>query len=159
MLYLIRSFGKNKTALKIGFTDNIENRMNIYKAHNPFFELISTREGTFIEEAYIHLYLEALGYKEDFLNEWFIDTPEIYQIFHERILSTKVKRTIWRNRDNLFKQVDFSNKLGFMRILYEHLREIFKPKFNQYKEVDRLYTITITKEKLEKAKSIDLDSL
>ena len=70
MLYLIRSFGRNnKSALKVGFTDEIKNRVSTYKYHNPFSELISTREGSLLDETRIHTYLRSLGYKLDLLDE------------------------------------------------------------------------------------------
>ncbi len=123
MLYLIRTFGrgKDRTALKIGFTDNIKNRSQHYRLHNPFYEQISTREGDLILETKIHLYLTALGYKESFLDEWFVDIPAVLQEFHADI--KKIDRTIWKNRNSLFTRADF--KGGGKEIkakIYESLR-------------------------------------
>ena len=123
MLYLIRSFGRGRRSyLKVGFTDNISTRMNQYRIHNPQFELISTRQGTQEEEKLLQLYLSLTGYKADFLNEWFIDCPEIYQTFHIKI-NSKLKKFIWRKRDKIFKISDFSN--SGMRVLFENLRKLF----------------------------------
>ncbi len=124
MLYLLRSFGVgNKSALKIGFTDDMVCRLGQYKIHNPFFELISTRQGTQDDELYLHLYLMASGYKARILNEWFIDCPDIYTIFHKPISS--LHYTIWRRRDLLFDISDFTNPLH--RRVYEDLRREFGP--------------------------------
>jgi len=132
MLYLIRTFGRgrNKTALKIGFTDNLKNRSQSYRVHNPFFESVATREGDRILEAKLHLYLTARGYKEDFLDEWFVDCPEVLSLFHTKL--SKINRTIWRYRDTLFMRADFKGSGNDLKQkIYEELRmtiPILKPK-------------------------------
>ena len=119
MLYLIRSFGIGKqSALKVGFTDSMVSRLGQYKIHNPFFELISTRRGSQDDELLLHLYLEARGYKARFLNEWFLDCPEIYTIFHKPMYS--LRSLVWRCRGDLFSIDDFKNPSR--RRLYEDLR-------------------------------------
>lgn len=48
MIYLLRTFGRdNKTALKIGYTDdkNSKTRLSTYRNHNLFYELITTIKG------------------------------------------------------------------------------------------------------------------
>lgn len=94
MLYLIKSFGRDgKSILKIGYTDDLNRRMSQYFYNNPCFELIATREGDELLEDMIQVYLKSLGYqyqRSGRLNEWFIDTPEIYQIFH--IYQEKLER-------------------------------------------------------------------
>ena len=48
MLYLIRSFSRGgKSILKVGYTEDINKRMNQYFYYSPGFELIATREGDF----------------------------------------------------------------------------------------------------------------
>lgn len=126
MLYLIRTFGRgrNKTSLKVGYTDNTSSRFNTYRAHNPFFEIVTTREGEREDELKIQLYLEALGLKEIFLNEWFRDTNEVVTRFHDRI--NRVDKVIWNNRDSLFNSSDFKsggNKLK--KSIYESLKDTF----------------------------------
>ena len=120
MLYIIRTFGrnKNKTALKVGFSDNLKERFQTYRTENPFFEIISTRCGTRIDEEKLHLYLTAKGYKQNFLNEWFLDDPKVISLFHTKI--STINKTIWINRDNLFSKSDFKNKLKMS--IYEELR-------------------------------------
>lgn len=124
MLYLIRTFGrgKNKTALKIGFTDNIKTRSQSYRVHNPFFEPISERQGNRILEAKLHLFLTALGYKEKFLDEWFLDTPNVLKLFHSKI--SKINKTIWKNRNSLFSRSDFKGNNDIKCKIYEELRMI-----------------------------------
>ena len=49
MLYLIRSWGRGKSILKIGYTSNLPKRMENYYS-NPLFEKISAREGSLTDE-------------------------------------------------------------------------------------------------------------
>lgn len=103
MLYLIRSFGRGgKSILKVGYTEDINKRMNQYFYYSPGFELIAAREGDELLEDMIQVYLKSLSYqyqRNGKLNEWFIDIPEIYQIFH--IHRRKLEEIIWKKRDNI----------------------------------------------------------
>lgn len=103
MLYLIRSFGRGgKSILKVGYTEDINKRMNQYFYYSPGFELIAAREGDELLEDMIQIYLKSLGYqyqRNGRLNEWFIDVPEIYQIFH--IHRKKLEEITWRKRDEI----------------------------------------------------------
>lgn len=112
MLYLIRSFGRGgKSILKIGYTEDINRRINQYFYYSPGFELITTREGDELLEDMIQMYLKFLGYqfqKDGRLNEWFIDNFMISQIFH--IHRKRLEKKLWINRDKIFdlsKTVDF----------------------------------------------------
>lgn len=126
MLYLIRSFGRgNKSALKVGFTNSPVSRHNSYYIHNPFYEPISQRQGNEEDELRLHLYLEALGYKTAFLNEWFVDDPGVLQEFHASFF--RADKVIWRNRDILFSPNDFKEGGNILRRnLYEALKGRFK---------------------------------
>lgn len=136
MLYLIRTFGrgKDKTALKIGFTDNIGTRFNSYRVHNPFFEPVSIREGDRILEAKLHLYLTARGFKANFLDEWFLDCSEVLSLFHTKI--SKINRTIWRNRNTLFSRADFKGGNDLKEKIYEELRMINPGPYKQQIDLD-----------------------
>ena len=123
MLYLIRTFGrgKNKTALKVGFSGDLDSRLQSYYHQNPFFEPISEREGELYEEELIHLYLRGLGLKTSFLNEWFCDCPETLTQFHASKL--KMQALVWRERDRLFTVRDFKKGGNSLRKqIYEDLR-------------------------------------
>ena len=126
MLYLIRTFCRlKKTYLKIGFTDNINLRFNSYEDHNPFFENISSRPGGKYLEMKLHLYLKALGYKEKFKEEWFIDCPEVISLFHQKL--GKINKTIWMKRDILFSRADFKETGNQLKkTIYEELRMLNK---------------------------------
>lgn len=118
MLYLIRSFGRDgKSILKVGYTEDINKRMNQYFYYSPGFELVATREGDELLEDMIQVYLKSLGYqyqRNGKLNEWFIDNPEIYQIFH--IHRKKLEEIIWKKRDDILNL----NRAGDL-VIYKYL--------------------------------------
>ena len=124
MLYLIRSFGRDgKKAMKVGYTDDLSSRFLNYKIHNPYFEILATREGDERDEMKVQLFLQSFGFKADFLNEWFEDRPEITTLFHET--KNKIHKRIWRYRSFLFTESNFlatGNKRK--REIYEELRMI-----------------------------------
>ena len=130
MLYLIRTFGrgKNKTALKVGYSGDLDTRLKSYYHQNPFFEPISVREGELYEEELLHLYLRGLGLKTSFLNEWFLDCNETLTQFHASKLN--MQALIWKKRDILFTQKEFKEKGNSLRKrIYEDLRLImYDPK-------------------------------
>ena len=147
MLYLIKSFTRNKPILKIGYTDNMENRMNQYFYANPGLELISTREGDELLEDMIQIYLKFSGYqyqKHGKLNEWFIDDLKVYQIFH--IYQEKLENKLWKHRADIFN-IGKSTDL----LVYEYLRS---KNLDSYSGIE--YRI-IGRNKLEVCKSNRLD--
>ena len=135
MLYLIRSFTRTGTFLKVGYTGNIERRMGEYLIENPGRELIGTRAGDLTEETRMHLYLTACGLKAEFLDEWFLDCPETLLGFHES--REKENREIWRKRDIVFTSFDFSRRSLKVQI-YEDLRFLHR--------AENLNALTIDKE-------------
>ena len=62
MLYLIQS----GEFLKIGYTDNIEKRINQYKTHNPDYVLLAYRDGNRCDETLLH----------SLLSDYFVDNTE-----------------------------------------------------------------------------------
>lgn len=120
MLYLIKSYLQgNHSILKVGYTDNISNRMSQYFSANPGVEPISFREGDETLEDMIQIYLTHLGYQYrpgGRLNEWFYNVPEVRNIFHISI--QELERRLWKVRD---KVLDL-NRDNNLRI-YEYLRE------------------------------------
>lgn len=147
MLYLIKSFTRNKPILKIGYTDNMENRMSQYFYANPGLELISTREGNELLEDMIQIYLKFLGYqyqKHGKLNEWFIDDLKVYQIFH--IHQEKLENKLQKYRADIFNLGKSADLL-----VYEYLRN---KNLDSYSGIE--YRI-IGRNKLEVCKSNRLD--
>lgn len=157
MIYLIRSYRlSGKSILKIGFTDNIQKRINQYFYMNPGCELISTREGDGVLESLLHLYLRHLGFqykKNGKLNEWFLDIPEVHQIFH--ISRESLERIIWKNREKMFNASKFSlsNTLlsNLEYNLFENLWEKNKEEFEGERIIFKEGKIIRTK-----AKKIDI---
>ena len=133
MLYLIRTFTRTGTYLKVGYTGNLEERMRTYLTENPGRELISTRQGDLIEETRLHLYLTACSLKADFLDEWFLDIPETLQGFHQS--QSKMNRCIWNQRELTFDPaLDFSRRTPKV-LIYEELR--FKYRSSKNIEIDK----------------------
>jgi len=152
MLYLIRTFGrgKNKTALKVGYAKNIEERMRTYYHHNPYFELITTREGELYDEMVLHLYLQCSNLKLGILNEWFLDEDEVIQKFHTQ--KDKMLREIWKHRQDLFSIPDFKTSGNELRRrIYEDLRMTMYQE-DKSKEIDRLWKQELNKTVLKKMK-------
>lgn len=125
MLYLIRSWGRGKSILKIGYTSNLSKRMENYYHSNPLFEKISSREGSLTDEKRLQMYLEFLGYKYTRLDEWFVDRPEVLTLFHES--TTKISRVLWRYRDSVWCKEDLKKMAlikdfeKFMKISEENI--------------------------------------
>lgn len=152
MLYLVRTHGRgNKTSLKVGFTSDLSRRMSSYREQNPFFELISTRQGDERMEMYLHLYLSALGYKEEFLCEWFRDCPGVLEKFHSTF--SKIQKTIWQNRDKVFSEKDILQE-GLRLSIYEDLRFLHRgdPDFRMDKEIDKMWKSYSLKKVLKRTK-------
>lgn len=126
MLYLIRTFGRGKkSSLKVGYSNDPRNRLDHYRIHNPLFEVIAQREGTQDDELLLQFYLTARGYKAGFLNEWFLDSPAVQDIFHRSLLGKRVKRSVWKHRRELFTKFDIKNTRR--KRLYEELRNLYGP--------------------------------
>lgn len=135
MIYLLRSYGisgKSKSFLKIGFTNDIHTRSSQYFYMNPGCEIISVREGDYILESLFHYYLRYLGlqYKKNGkLNEWFIDDPRVYQVFH--ISQESLERKIWKHREEVFddSKISISSKITEDYKIFEYLWEKNKENF------------------------------
>ena len=123
MIYLIKTFGpgRNKTALKVGYSGDPVKRFESYRIQNPFFEIVSSREGDQLMETRMHLFLTAVGLKESFLSEWFKDLPQTRELFHAKV--SKMNDYIWRFRDSLIKESDIKGRGSQNRLkIYETLR-------------------------------------
>ena len=90
MIYLILSAGfkdnnpdQFERRLKIGYTDNLENRLKAYLTTNPDFMLLQTREGDTIIESYLHKKFEKYKYKDS--KEWFYYNQEIIDYFQDEV--------------------------------------------------------------------------
>jgi hypothetical protein len=77
MLYLIKEYGKNKTYLKIGYTQNLEERLKAYNTHSAEFELVCSMEGDQELETFAHKLLLEYNIK----GEWFKEDPMVYYVW------------------------------------------------------------------------------
>ena len=75
MLYLIR----DRDYIKIGFTDNLDQRQKAYETTNCYAEVIMTKDGSRRDEKILHELCKQWHYK----NEWFNYDDEIVRIFKE----------------------------------------------------------------------------
>lgn len=153
MLYLIRSWGRGKSILKVGYTSNLPKRMENYYHSNPLFEKISSREGSLTDEKRPQMYLELLGYKYSRLDEWFVDCPEVLSLFHES--HRKISRVLWRYRDSVWCKEDLKNGADKrLREIYEDLRER-NPGDKGKGSIEREYLMITSQETLKRMRTDD----
>ena len=156
MLYLIRSWGRGKSILKVGYTSNLPKRMDNYYHSNPLFEKISAREVSLTDEKRLQMYLEFLGYKYPKLDEWFVDCPEVLSLFHES--QEKISRVLWRCRDSVWCKEDLKNGADKrLREIYEDLRgKYLKPgRYSGGGQIERDYLMIISQETLKRMRTDD----
>ena len=77
MLYLIKQYGRNTTYLKIGYTQNLQERLKAYNTHSAEFELINSMEGDQELETFAHKLLLEYNIK----GEWFKEDPMVYYVW------------------------------------------------------------------------------
>lgn len=92
MLYLIQVYGEDYSLLKIGFSDNLDNRLGQYLDCNPLTKILKTREGGRDLESYLHRHFSK--YKYPIKNEWFYYSNEIVNEFDKLELPSKDEMTI-----------------------------------------------------------------
>lgn len=97
MLYLIKQYGKEKTYLKIGYTQNLEDRLKAYNTHSAEFELVNSMEGSQELETFAHKLLADYNIK----GEWFKEDPMVYYVWE----LTKQEYKI-RKQENNIKELE-----------------------------------------------------
>ena len=127
MLYLIKEYGKNKTYLKIGYTQNLEERLKAYNTHSAEFELVNSMKGGPELESFAHKLLAEYNIK----GEWFKEDPMIYYVWE----LTKQEYTIRDQENKINKQEktikelkDSFDKLSKDIIYYKEKYEELKEK-------------------------------
>ena len=121
MLYLIRSFVRGGSILKIGYASSLNSRIKNYESTNPGIELVSAREGTRDDESLLHVYLHFLGYKV-MRSEWYSDCYEVISKFHSNISS--IKSFLWKHRGDIFPQFwEKRRTMGKWKRIYELISE------------------------------------
>lgn len=123
MLYLFGSgsWKDNQKFLKIGFTSDLESRKVQYKIHNPLGEFISVREGDEMLELKMHLRL--LNNKADFLDEWFYDEKEVYDVFNSS--EEDINKWLWENRGECLLYPSIPSPDSLKGLILKELRELF----------------------------------
>lgn len=82
MIYLIQGYGNVGKLLKIGYTNNLDFRLSMFKTDTPNFELISTREGSVEFEHKLQKYFSNLNFIQNTGGrEWFIYDERIIREF------------------------------------------------------------------------------
>lgn len=118
MLYLIKEYGKNKTYLKIGYTQNLEERLKAYNIHSAEFELVNSMEGSQELETFAHKLLANYNIK----GEWFKEDPMVYYVWELTKQEYKIReqeKTIEELEANLHK---LSEHVDFFKEKYEELK-------------------------------------
>lgn len=103
MLYLIKQYGKNTTYLKIGYTQNLQERLKAYNTHNAEFELVNSMEGNQELEAFAHKLLLEYNIK----GEWFKEDPMVYYVWE----LTKQEYDIRKQEDKIRGQEEAIKEL------------------------------------------------
>lgn len=132
MLYVLRSYTKKESLLKIGYANDYDDRYLQYESHNPGIEEVGKREGSLIDEAVLHLYLHFLGYGIH-KDEWYKDCEEVIEIFNSSSLD--IENAVWESREGIFTYYDFIKGCKKSKVysdLYnKHKEELFVSVFTQ----------------------------
>lgn len=86
MLYLIKSAGYDENGnyidlLKVGYAEDVSYRMMSYKMHNPTCKLLSTIEGSMLDEARVQYHFRKYRFT-GYGKEWFVYNDEIVDFFN-----------------------------------------------------------------------------
>ena len=145
MLYLIESskyiFNRRSRCLKIGFTDNLEQRMTDYSHMNPGIKLLKTREGDRDLEKHLHTYFSR--YKLPGEREFIFDR-RIIKDFDKIELTTiipSIKGFCKFKEDYINKNISklSSKELNRAMIEYACKNILLKPFFKQLNEYNEKF--------------------
>ena len=142
-IYIIRSYGRNESIIKVGYSANIEKRLSAYKEHNPYVEIVSTfyiDDGLTFEKT-LHQKFKSVykyeWYNEDQLND-IIDYINNYP-------ENRLKPLFGIKLEDLYKGfLDADDKEAYK---YEY-PEFFD--YQQYLTVTEMNTQRWNKEKINK---------
>lgn len=125
MLYLIKQYGKNTTYLKIGYTQNLQERLKAYNTHNAEFELVNSMEGNQELEAFAHKLLLEYNIK----GEWFKEDPMVYYVWEltKQEYDIRKQEDKIRGQEEAIKELKDSFKELFKDLLY------YKEKYEELK--------------------------
>lgn len=125
MLYLIKQYGKNTTYLKIGYTQNLQERLKAYNTHNAEFELVCSMEGDQELETFAHKLLSEYNIK----GEWFKEDPMVYYVWKltEQEYDIRRQETKIDEQEKAIKELkdsfkELSKDLLYYKEKYEELK-------------------------------------
>lgn len=121
MLYLFgtRYWDTGRQVVKVGFTDDKDEREKAYILHNPGGKFLGWRPGDKRLETKLHLRL--VDWKAEFLDEWFDWDPTILQIFGES--EAKIDKWLWEEKSRIFSP--WPKEGTIERSILDSLREKF----------------------------------
>lgn len=125
MLYLLRSYTEDGSILKVGYASDYNYRLQQYKSHNPGIKEVSKKDGEFVDETILHLYLHSLGCGI-YRNEWYVDSQIVIDIFN--MPAEDINKLAWDNRDKVFSQkgsLELSHKNAAVYYAYSELLSLF----------------------------------
>ncbi len=108
MLYLIHQ--TNTNAYKIGYTTNLDSRMNQYRTSMAYFEFIGTKEGSMEDEEEYHKRLIEYRINK---SEWFELPDKIIEVIIKEVLEATSK---WKT---------IANEIGIPRSEQELMEKAF----------------------------------
>lgn len=154
MIYLIKS----GNYFKIGYSENVEQRIKAYSTFNPDIEILAIEEGTKNDEARLHTICEELHYR----NEWFHYNEHIMTLWNtyfkaKQLLGVKIPKneTEVTEDTNCLKILhkNFSNKewktfIDYVFANYE-ISQGWKDVLENLKQEDRIVNIYVNSKPLE----------
>jgi hypothetical protein len=130
MLYLIKQYGKNTTYLKIGYTQNLQERLKAYNTHNAEFELVCSMEGDQELETFAHKLLLEYNIK----GEWFKEDPMVYYVWELTKQEYKIRdqeNKIDKQEKTIKELKDSFDELSKDLLYYKEKYEELKYKTNE----------------------------
>ena len=116
MLYLIKS----NNWLKIGFTNNLDDRLKHYNTDNPEHELISNREGDRKDESYLHSLFKSCEIK----GEWMEYNNFIIELFNKIMLPSEINQKSIKEIKTLNTKLNLNNQdLKYYKEQYHKLKK------------------------------------
>ena len=110
MLYFIKQEGKEQNYLKIGYSKNIDSRINQYNTYNPDFKILGIASGDKEQETLLHDLIKNFKYK----TEWFIEDEEVYNVWDNYLKNHPINNLESKYySDYIYKYINSLDDLDF----------------------------------------------